>query len=99
MSVIYQADPEVQNRASLSKKLQDHTYGSGPKKGEKVMRPLVALSFMIFVLIYFPCIAVFAALKKESGRWRWPLYTSVYTTALAWLAAFAIYQIGSLLGF
>ncbi|KAF0129637.1 MAG: ferrous iron transport protein B [Bacteroidetes bacterium] len=99
MGVIYQADPEVENGASLSKKLQDHTYDSGPKKGEKVMRPLVALSFMIFVLIYFPCIAVFAALKKESGRWRWPLFTSVYTTALAWLAAFAVYQIGSLMGF
>lgn len=99
MGVLYQANPDTENGASLVSKLQDSRFEDGPKKGEKVMRPLVALAFMVFVLIYFPCIAVFAAIKKESGRWKWPLFTSVYTTLLAWLAAFAIFQLGSLLGF
>ncbi len=99
MGVLYRAEPDEDNITGLADKLKEQRYESGPKAGEPVMRPLVALSFMIFVLIYFPCIAVFAALKKESGRWRWPLFTSVYTTALAWLAAFAVYQVGSILGF
>ncbi|MCC7318517.1 MAG: ferrous iron transport protein B [Bacteroidales bacterium] len=99
MGVLYQAEPDVEGGIGLGQKMKESTYDSGPKKGQTVMRPLVALSFIIFVLIYFPCIAVFAAIKKESGKWRWPLFTSVYTTALAWLSAFAVYQIGSMLGF
>ncbi|MBU1369516.1 MAG: ferrous iron transport protein B [Bacteroidetes bacterium] len=99
MGVIYQTGPDDEVSESLITKLKNDTYDYGPKIGEKVMRPLVALSFMIFVLIYFPCIAVFAAIKKESGAWRWPLFTSLYTTGIAWLAAFAVYQIGSLMGY
>jgi ferrous iron transport protein B len=52
---------------------------------------------MIFILIYFPCIAVIAAIRKESGRWKWPAFLAAYTTLLAWLAAFLVYQVGSLL--
>ena len=58
--------------------------------------PLVALAYMLFVLIYFPCIATFAAIKQESGSWKWALFTAVYTTLLAWVMAFAIYRIGGL---
>lgn len=58
--------------------------------------PLSALSFLIFVLLYFPCIAVFAAIKKESESWKWAIFMALYTTILAWLIAFAVYQIGSL---
>ncbi|PKP52018.1 MAG: ferrous iron transport protein B [Bacteroidetes bacterium HGW-Bacteroidetes-1] len=98
MGVIYQAGTDDAGE-SLSKKMKEQRYESGPKTGKVVMTPLVALSFILFILIYFPCIAVFAAIKKESGQWRWPLFTSVYTTALAWLVAFAVYQIGSMLGY
>lgn len=99
MGVLYQTGPEAEPSESLITKLQDDTYRSGTKSGQKVMRPLVALSFLVFVLIYFPCVAVFAAIKKESGAWKWPLFTSFYTTSLAWIAAFAVYQIGLLLGY
>ena len=61
------------------------------------INPLVALAYMLFVLIYFPCIATFAAIKQESGSWKWAIFTAGYTTGLAWLIAFTVFQIGSLI--
>ena len=58
--------------------------------------PLVAFGYMLFVLIYFPCIATLAAIKQESGSWKWAIFAAGYTTALAWIVAFFAYQIGSL---
>ena len=57
---------------------------------------LTAFSFLVFVLIYFPCIATLAAIKQESNSWRWPLFTLVYTTSMAWLVTFLVYNIGKL---
>lgn len=58
--------------------------------------PLVAYCYMLFVLIYFPCIATLVAIKQESGSWRWAVFSAVYTTALAWVLSFAVYRIGGL---
>jgi ferrous iron transport protein B len=58
--------------------------------------PLVAYSFLLFVLIYFPCIATVVAIKNESGSWRWAWFAAIYTTVLAWIVSAAFYQIGSL---
>lgn len=58
--------------------------------------PLVAYCYMLFVLIYFPCIAALAAIKQESGSWKWALFSACYTTVLAWVVAFSVYQIGGL---
>ena len=58
--------------------------------------PLVAYGYMLFVLIYFPCIASIVAIKQESGGWKWALFTAFYTTALAWIVAFLAYNIGKL---
>jgi ferrous iron transport protein B len=97
MGILYQADMEAdENSESLKAKLQSQTYTSGDKKGEKVFTPLVAFGFMLFILIYFPCVAAIAAIKKETD-WGWAIFTMVYTTALAWIVAFLVYQIGSLL--
>lgn len=57
--------------------------------------PLVAYGYMLFVLIYFPCVATLAAIKQESGAWKWALFSATYSTALAWFVAFLVYQIGS----
>jgi ferrous iron transport protein B len=81
---------------SLPGKLKKQTYTEGKKEGEKIFTPLIAFGFMMFVLIYFPCIAVLVAVTRESGSWKWALFMAVYTTALAWFVAFAVYQIGSL---
>lgn len=96
MGVLYQSDLEAdETSVGLQNKLQQQVFTSGPRAGEKVFSPLVAFSLMLFVLIYFPCIAVIAAVKRESN-WKWAAFTMVYTTALAWFVAFATYQIGSL---
>ena len=58
--------------------------------------PLVAYSFLLFVLIYFPCIATVVAIKNESGSWRWAFFAAIYTTVLAWIVSAAVYQIGGL---
>lgn len=58
--------------------------------------PLVGFCYMLFSLIYFPCIASLAAIKNEAGSWKWALFAAVYTTGLAWIVCFAVYQIGRL---
>lgn len=58
--------------------------------------PLVAYGYMLFILIYFPCVATVAAIKNESGSWKWAAFTICYTTLLAWVVAFLVHQVGSL---
>lgn len=57
--------------------------------------PLIAFAYMLFTLLYFPCIATLAAIRQETGSWKWPLFAACYTTVLAWIVAFLVYQIGS----
>jgi len=100
LGVLYQAgDQSGDDNVALAVKLQDQTYLSGERAGEKVFTPLIALSFMLFVLLYFPCIGVLAAIIKESGHWKWGVFTVIYTTATAWVVALIVFQTGSLLGF
>ena len=96
LGVLYQAGDEDES-GSLQERIKDETYKLGPKKGKKVFDPIVAMSFMIFVLIYFPCIATVAAIKKESGSWKWAAFMVVYTTSLAWILAFLVNKIGHLI--
>ena len=58
--------------------------------------PAAALAYMVFILLYFPCIATFVAIKNESGGWKWAMITAVYTIVLAWVAAFITFRIASL---
>ena len=58
--------------------------------------PLTAYAFLLFVLIYFPCIATVVAIKNESGSWRWAFFAACYTTLLAWVVSALVYQIGNL---
>lgn len=58
--------------------------------------PLTAYSYLLFVLLYFPCVATIAAIKNESGSWKWALFGALYTTALAWIVSAAVYQVGQL---
>ena len=63
-------------------------------KGEPVFTPLIALSFMLFVLIYFPCIATISAIVHESGSWKWGIFVIIYTCVLAWIVSCVVYQTG-----
>lgn len=75
-----------ENRAALSTSLQS------------VFTPLTAYAFMAFTLIYTPCLATVAVVKKETGSWRWTAFAVGYSLALAWLVAFAIYRFGLMFG-
>jgi len=61
--------------------------------------PLAAFSFLIFTLLYTPCAAAVATVRRELGSLRGTLLLVLYQTGLAWLAAFCVYQLGKLLGF
>jgi ferrous iron transport protein B len=63
------------------------------------MTPLSALSMMIFVLLYLPCLATVTAIRRETGSVKWMLFSIGYSTTLAWLASFTVYQVGRLFGF
>ena len=58
--------------------------------------PLAAYAYLIFILLYFPCIATIAAIKNETGSWHWALIAAGYTTAVAWIVSALVYQIGTL---
>ena len=58
--------------------------------------PLVAYGYMVFVLLYFPCIATLAAIRQEAGSWKWAAFAATYTTVLAWIMSFAVHQLGGL---
>ena len=64
--------------------------------GEYNFDPLTAYCFLLFVLIYFPCIATIVAIRHESGSWRWATFAALYTTLLAWVVSALVYQVGSL---
>ncbi|MCE5345710.1 MAG: ferrous iron transport protein B [Bacteroidales bacterium] len=96
MGVLYHAGLSTDEHSNiLVEKLQQQTHNNGSLKGKKVFTPPVALGFMLFVLIYFPCVAVITAIKKEAG-WRWALLTMSYTTLTAWIVAFITYHVGNL---
>ncbi len=61
------------------------------------MTPLSAASMLLFILLYMPCVSTVVAIKNESGKWKWALFTVVYTIGLAWIVSTLFFQIGSLL--
>jgi ferrous iron transport protein B len=95
MGVLYQSGDEDDETSGLQEKLQEQTYRSGEHKGQKVFTPLVAFCLMLFVLIYFPCIAALAAIKREIGT-RWALFIAFNNTFVAWILTFIVFQVGSL---
>ena len=90
MGVLYPGDPMQQE--SLQTRLKKETHSDG----SPIFTIPVVIGFLLFSLIYFPCIATIVAIKEESGSWKWGLFTIVYTTLLAWILALTAYQIGML---
>lgn len=95
LGVLYSDNPATSTEV-LGEKLKAATY---PPNAEGISKPVftkpVALSFLIFTLVYFPCGGVFAAVAKES-RWKWAIFVVTYTTVVAWLLAFATFNIAQL---
>jgi ferrous iron transport protein B len=92
LGVIFQAD-NSSGKESLVEKIQSQKDSTG----KTMFTPLIAFSFMLFILTYFPCIGVVAAIRRESGSWKWAAFTVFYTTGIAWLLSFTVYQVGRIL--
>ena len=96
MGILYQANNNNgETSEALQNKITEQTHHNGKLIGQKVFTPLTSFTFMIFILIYFPCVAAIAAIRKEAN-WRWAVFSMIYTTMLAWIVAFLIFQVGSL---
>lgn len=93
LGVLYTGDGDSED--SLRDRLPEETY----LDGTQVFTPLAVISLLLFVLIYFPCVATVAAIKEETGTWKWGLFSVLYTTGLAWVISFIVFQVGTLLGF
>jgi len=90
LSVLYTGESE-ESQALSERLIEDRD-----AEGNLVFTPLIALTLMLFVLIYFPCVATITAISKESGSWKWGLFTVLYSCVLAWIVCFIVYQVGSL---
>ncbi len=89
MGVLYHAESEGGLPSeSLGDKLKQQRYPDGTR----VFTTASALSFLVFILLYFPCVAVIAAIKNESGHWKWAVFMVLYTTGLAWIMSFLVYN-------
>ena len=67
--------------------------------GRKVWTPLVAVSLMVYFVLAMQCISTLAIVRRETGGWKWPIFMLLYMTGAAWLASFAVYQIGRAMGY
>lgn len=86
LGVLYSVDED--DAVSLSDKLLSAT----DENGDPLYNSAVAISLMLFVLIYLPCIGTLATIKSETGSWWWAVFVAVYTIALAWVVSFVVYQ-------
>ena len=93
MGVLYTGSDEVANDNSEQ---GEHYSALHEQMAAEGITRLTAFCFLLFVLLYFPCIATIAAIKNETGKWRWAIFTAVYTTVTAWVVSAVVYQIGSL---
>jgi ferrous iron transport protein B len=93
LGVLYTESSDAKS-VSLSERLKTVRNDAG----ELVYTPLVAFCFMLFVLLYFPCLASVVAIKNESGGWKWAMAAVFYTCALAWVVSFVVYQAGRFWG-
>ncbi len=93
MGVLYTGDSDVADDTSETSEEQYPILRE--QMAHEGITPLTAYCFLLFVLLYFPCIATIAAIKNETGSWRWALFTALYTTVVAWCVSAAVYQIFS----
>nr|MCR4773009.1 ferrous iron transport protein B [Prevotella sp.] len=95
MGVLYSDDDSFSDDDTYSTDTAKYTKLRQEMKKDGIT-PLAAFSFLLFVLLYFPCIATIAAIKGETGSWKWALFTAGYTTLNAWVVSALVYQIGRL---
>ncbi|HEX4792606.1 MAG TPA: ferrous iron transport protein B [Humisphaera sp.] len=96
MGIVYSVgEVEEGKTADLSTAMQNDRYAGGPRAGQPVWTPLVAISLLVWFVLAMQCMSTFAIVKRETGGWRWPIFMLVYMNALAYVVALAVYQIGT----
>ena len=95
LGVIYSNDESFADDEQVSSDSEKYSNLNAKMTADGIT-PLAAFSFLLFVLLYFPCIATIAAIKGETGSWRWALFAAFYTTAVAWIISALVFQLGSL---
>jgi ferrous iron transport protein B len=98
IGILYHSEYMTGEQESLQERIRSTQYTEGKHIGTNVFSPLVTISFVAFILLYFPCLATVTAIGRESGSWKWGAFALLYTTGLAWFVSFIIYQIGMLIG-
>lgn len=103
MAVVYATSDEEAEALEADFESEDNELrisqliGDGFRRSHGDRAPLSAMSMLLFVLLYMPCLSTVIAIKNESGRWRWAFFTMAYTIGLAWVVSTLVFQLGSLL--
>jgi ferrous iron transport protein B len=95
IGVLYSGDDSFADDETFSDDNEKYTHLRQMMLQEGIT-PHAAYAYLIFILLYFPCIATIAAIKNETGSWRWATFAALYTTIVAWIMSAAVYQIGGL---
>jgi ferrous iron transport protein B len=95
MGVLYSGDNSFADDDSFSDDSEKYTHLRQQMLQDGIT-PLAAYCYLLFILLYFPCIATIVAIKNETSSWRWALFAAGYTTCLAWIVSAVVYQVGSL---
>ena len=96
IGVLYSGDDSFADEDSFSDDNERYTHLRQLMLSEGIT-PLAAYAYLIFILLYFPCVATIAAIKNETGSWRWATFAACYTTVVAWITSALVYQFGSLI--
>jgi ferrous iron transport protein B len=96
MGVLYSGDDSFGDDDTFSDDTDKYTRLRQQMAADGIT-PLTAYAYLLFILLYFPCLATIVAIKNETASWRWALFAALYTTALAWIVSAAVVQIGQLL--
>jgi len=94
MSIVFSLDEDAGEES-----LRDAFQNAHWPDGRPLFTPLICLSLMVFYVFALQCVSTIAVVWRETNSWTWPLFQFAYMAVLAWLAAFAVYQIGRVMGF
>ncbi|HYR51205.1 MAG TPA: ferrous iron transport protein B [Candidatus Dormibacteraeota bacterium] len=95
MATVYNLGDADQTSVSLREKLR---HAEDPRTGERSYSPLMAVSLMVFFVLACQCMSTVAVVRRETNSWGWPIFMVVMMNALAWIASFAVFQGGRMLG-
>ncbi len=95
LGVVYGVGEADEESVPLRERLRSERHADG----SRAYTPLVGISLMIYFVLACQCMSTLAVVRRETNSWRWPLFMLGYMTALAWVASFAVYQGGKMLGF